>query len=82
MNTDTSSYFFHSSLFSWQYRFKPTPTNAARPIPDSENSPHANTAPPMPIVRVSETIMILRVRLKSIQLLTRLAIPGASDRTE
>lgn len=33
------------------HRFNPTPTNAARPIPDNENSPHVNTAPPMPIVK-------------------------------
>ncbi len=53
-----------------------TPTKAANPIPDKEKSPQLKAAPPIPTVSVKDTITIFLVRLKSIQLFTRLAIPA------
>ena len=45
-------------------------------MPDNEKSPHVRTAPPMPTVNVRETMMMFLVRLRSIQLFTRLPIPA------
>ena len=73
MNYEFSSFFF--SFAGGKIRFKITPTIAERPIPLIEKLPHCSTAPPIPIVNVTEIIMILRVRLKSTLCWIRFWIP-------
>ena len=45
-------------------------------MPDNEKSPQLKAAPPMPTVSVKDTMIIFLVRLKSMQLFTRLPIPA------
>ena len=45
-------------------------------MPDNEKSPQLKAAPPIPTVSVKDTMTIFLVRLKSMQLFTRLPIPA------
>ena len=55
-----------SFLSSGRTRFRITPTREARPMPERVNEPTLMMAPPIPIVRMSETMMRLRVEPMSI----------------
>ena len=47
---------------SWgKIKFSTTPTMAASPMPERDNSPQVKVAPPIPIVRVNEKITIFRM---------------------
>ncbi len=52
-----------------------TPNKAARPMPDMEKLPHSKAAPPIPKVRMRETIIMLRVLERSTLFWIRLLIP-------
>lgn len=52
-----------------------TPNKAARPMPDMEKLPHSKAAPPIPKVRIRETIIMLRVLERSTLFCIRLLIP-------
>ena len=52
-----------------------TPSKAARPMPDMEKLFHSNAAPPIPKVRIKETIIMLRVLERSTLFWIKLLIP-------
>ena len=52
-----------------------TPSKAASPIPDMEKFPHSNAAPPMPKVRIRETIIMFLVFERSTLFWIRLLMP-------
>ena len=59
-------------------RFSKTPNNADNPIPAIVKPPNSIAAPPMPKVRISETIIRLRVSPRFVRFCIRLFIPTAA----
>ena len=68
---------FYSSTFLvlGNTRLSTTPTTAASPMPDIANEPDESTAPPRPIVSITDMMMTLRVSFMSTLCCIRFCTP-------